>query len=175
MVFSSRHWVMRESRATLRSVSSPNIYTLNQTEFDLSVDDLWQASFGSSSNPYKSSLFASALEWEEFMDTLREQSVNGAFVDPFWEQIKLEAIAALELEPEAGPQLYQGILSQPSFLAAICTAICHQIETELIPATEVKNLFLQMLTPEDEYAIRLDLIAVVSRSASVRTAMSASE
>jgi serine O-acetyltransferase len=56
-------------------------------------------------------------------------------------------------------------------LVAICTVISHQIETELIPATALKNLFLELLTPEDEYRIRLDLQAVATRSPSYPNAM----
>lgn len=94
-----------------------------------------------------------------------------AVVDPFWEQTKLEALAALKKEPAAGPQLYQGILSQSSLLEAICTVIAHDIETELIPATEIKNLFLDVLLPDDCFKIRMDLQAVATRSPSVGSAM----
>lgn len=93
--------------------------------------------------------------------------------DPFWEQVKMEAKSVLEIEPEAGPQIYQGILSQSSLLEAICTIICHRIETELIPAPAIKNLFLENLSAEDEGCIRLDLEAVATRSPSVESAMHA--
>ena len=83
----------------------------------------------------------------------------------------MEALAALQKEPGAGPQLYQGILSQTSLLEAICSVISHDIETELIPATEIKNLFLEVLTPADNRKIRMDLQAVATRSPSVASAM----
>jgi serine O-acetyltransferase len=112
--------------------------------------------------------------WIQFMQTLHHMSIeSNIFIDPFWEQIKLEAEAALRLEPQAGPQLYQGILSQPNLLSSICTIIAHEIETELIPATAIKNLFLELLTIQDEHDIRYDLQAVATRSPSVVNAMDA--
>jgi serine O-acetyltransferase len=140
---------------------------------DISCDDLWDASPGSYTNPYKSNLFLTVGDWEDFMATLREKSTTGKLIDPFWEQIKYEASEALKDQPEAGPQLYQGILSQPSLVIAICSVISHEIQTELFPATAVKNFFLELLTPEDEYLIRLDLQAVATRSPSVDSAFTA--
>jgi serine O-acetyltransferase len=90
-------------------------------------------------------------------------SINDVSMDPLWSKIKLEATLALEMEPEAGPQLYQSILSQPNLLTACVTIISHEIETELIPATALKALFLDLLTNNDVARIRLDLEAVADR------------
>jgi serine O-acetyltransferase len=90
---------------------------------------------------------------------------------PVWEQIKLEAHAALGPEPEAGPQIYQSILSQPSLTEAIVSVIAHEIENELIRATQLHNLFLEMLTPEDECIIEKDVIATAARSPSIDSAL----
>ncbi len=123
-------------------------------------------------NPYRSQvIFSSDHEWEEFSDYSRKQSERNDKYDPFWEQVKMEARAVLEVEPEAGPQIYQGVLSQTSLLEAICTIISHRIETELISAPAIKNLFLENLSAEDEACIRLDLEAVATRSPSVESAM----
>jgi serine O-acetyltransferase len=94
-------------------------------------------------------------------------------VDPLWEQTKLEAQLALEREPMAGPQLYQGILSQPALLPAVCSIIANEIATELVPATAIKNLFCTELTLEDERCIHFDIMAAAVRSPSVGTALSA--
>ncbi|GKY98520.1 hypothetical protein MPSEU_000809100 [Mayamaea pseudoterrestris] len=126
-------------------------------------------------NPYRSPQFASDREYLDFLISLQEKQRNNSakFVDPFWEQIKLEAAAALEKEPGAGPQLYQGILGRSSLKSAISSMVSHEIETELIPATALKGLMLELLTIEDEMRIRLDLQAVATRSAGIRTAMDA--
>jgi serine O-acetyltransferase len=142
---------------------------------DVSLDDFWDASQGFYTDPgYKSNMFLTVRDWEDFMAMLHNKSsISDKFIDPFWEQIKYEANESLKNQPEAGPQLYQGILSQPSLIVAICCVLSHEVQTELIPATAVKNLFLELLTPEDEYLIRLDLQAVATRSPSVDSAFSA--
>jgi len=119
---------------------------------------------------YRSGLFRSKDQWDVFVkDCQRKESDS----DLFWEQIKYEAETALSSEPQAGPQLYQGILSHDSLLSAISTVVAHECETELIPATALKNLFMELLDGDDEICIRRDLQAVATRSPSVDTAMDA--
>jgi len=125
---------------------------------------VWSLKERSASNPYRSRQFFdndNEPAWQAFLADCSQKSV-----DPFWEQIKVEAQDALTQEPDAGPQIYQGILSQPSLLEAVCTVVSHDIETELIPATEIRNLFFENLTPDDQDKIRLDLQAVGTRSPS---------
>ena len=88
--------------------------------------------------------------------------------DPLWTQIKLEAQHTIENEPEAGPQIFTHILSQPSLMHAITSIVSHEIATRLIPATSLQNLFMEMLHPEkDVKAISLDIMASAMRSPSV--------
>jgi len=89
-------------------------------------------------------------------------------VDPLWTQIKLEAQHTIENEPEAGPQIFTHILSQPSLMHAITSIVSHEIATQLIPATSLQNLFLEMLHPrKDAKSISLDIMASAMRSPSV--------
>lgn len=106
-------------------------------------------------------------DWKFFMLSLKAQH-NACHL---WEQVRLEATASLEREPAAGPQLYQNILSQPSLIEAIVTIVANEIETELVKATEIKKLFLDLLTAQDEEAIRSDAIAAATRSPSVEYAL----
>jgi serine O-acetyltransferase len=122
-------------------------------------------------------------EVKEYLESLRYNTKNNNnnnhatrqnYYDPLWEQVKLEATAALGANAEAGPLLYTGILSQSSLREAIVGVISHAISTELIPATAVKNLFLEQLTPDDWRSISCDLVAASTRSASrEESAMSA--
>jgi serine O-acetyltransferase len=145
------------------------------------VDDLWVAC-SQKATPYRSTLLDTDEKWSAFIETVRQTSdkQNSSLypskfrkIDPFWEQIKMEARADLEREPFAGSQLYQGILSHPSLMSAICTVVCNEIETELIPATALKNVFADLLTLEDEFIIRQDLQAVTMRSPSIEYASDA--
>jgi serine O-acetyltransferase len=114
-------------------------------------------------------LWETNVDWERFMLSLRDKPN----ADHLWEQIRLEATAALQREPEAGPQLYLNILSQPSLMEAIVTIVANEIETDLIKATEIKKLFLDILlkVPQDEEAIHCDAIAAATRSPSVENAL----
>ena len=121
--------------------------------------------------PYMSSmLWENVSQWEEFVEKL---SAADSEADLLWEQVRMEALASLNPEPEAGPQLYQGILSQPSLVEAIVTVIACELETELVMATELRNLFLQMLTPEDYDLIAKDVVAAATRSAEIGNALTA--
>jgi serine O-acetyltransferase len=181
--------------ASFASASLSNSdHTQNSTTV-LDVDDLWDAQLVAdsaaiedipSTTMYRSSRLASPEQWETFIRTLERQTNKSLTttlhhdsrshleeVDLFWEQIKHEAEMAVVAERQAGPQLYQGILSQPTLLSAICTVISHEIETELIPATTLKGLFIDLLTSKDIFTIRQDLQAVTSRDPSIETAMEA--
>lgn len=87
-----------------------------------------------------------------------------------------EAQYTLQNEPGSGPQLYTNIISQPSLLHAITSIVSHEISTQLIPATSLQNLFLEMFNPvEDNKAVSLDVMASAMRSPSIvdGTAMNA--
>jgi serine O-acetyltransferase len=140
---------------------------------DLDDDEAWQSSLELAEKPYVSSLFTAQPEWKSFLESLTNKDSQSNVMDPLWEQVKKEAMDALGPEPAAGPQLYLGILSQPCLFEAIVTIIANEIETELMQATELKNLFLSMLTPEDDISIHLDVMAVAMRSQSVGNAMMA--
>lgn len=88
-------------------------------------------------------------------------------VDPLWEQVKLEARETLQNEPSAGPQLYTLILSQPNLIHALTSIVSHEIETQLIPATSLQNLFHEMLQEEDYQYISLDVMKSAMRSSSI--------
>lgn len=118
-----------------------------------------------------------------------ESSNEAIQFDPLWEQVKMEAQHALENEVMAGPQIYQGILSQPSLLSAVCSVIANEIATELMPATAIKTLLFSQLSmnnmdrdnkrgastekTKEEYCIQFDIMASAARSTSIGNALSA--
>eukprot|EP00566_Odontella_aurita_P014064 CAMPEP_0113552192 /NCGR_PEP_ID=MMETSP0015_2-20120614/14932_1 /TAXON_ID=2838 /ORGANISM="Odontella" /LENGTH=456 /DNA_ID=CAMNT_0000453145 /DNA_START=392 /DNA_END=1762 /DNA_ORIENTATION=- /assembly_acc=CAM_ASM_000160 len=151
-----------------------------ECSLELSEEDCWNMSLALTSKPYVSSLLHEMDEesLSAFIEALDMESVplvdgSRPAVDPLWEQLKLEARAALEDEPQAGPQLYSLILSQRSLLSSLSTIVANEIETELMPATSIKNLFLEQLTPADHRSICLDIMAAAMRSPSVGTALNA--
>jgi serine O-acetyltransferase len=147
---------------------------------------------------YRSSFLSTTDQWEKFIDEIRDRkkriktnqvpatgntgnntNVKNANhnIDLFWEQIKYEAEMFVgQSEQQAGSQLYQGILSHASLMIAISTIISHEIATELITATTLKDLFINILCStgtNDEDTIRQDLYAVSVRDPSIETAMEA--
>ena len=86
--------------------------------------------------------------------------------DPLWAQIRLEAQNILDTEPDAGPQLYEHVLRQPSLVDALASVIAHEIGTELMPATALLALILDQLQLSDDINLHLDLIASTNRDPS---------
>ncbi len=86
--------------------------------------------------------------------------------DPLWAQIRLEAKNILDTEPDAGPQLYEHVLRQPSLVDALASVIAHEIGTELMPATALLALILDQLQLSDDVNLHLDLIASTNRDPS---------
>lgn len=86
--------------------------------------------------------------------------------DPLWAQIRLEAQHVLQTEPDAGPQLYEHVLRQPSLVDALASVIAHEIATELMPATALHALILDQLQLGDDINLHLDVIASVNRDPS---------
>ena len=80
-----------------------------------------------------------------------------------WELIRKEAEQSIQSEIQAGPFLYQFILSQPSLVDAIINFISNEIATELMPATSICNLFHQTLQEDDKVFIHLDAVAASMR------------
>jgi len=112
-----------------------------------------------------SSFFDTPPDWKPLVHALIH---NQPIIthDPLWQQIQAQATQALQPEPEAGPQLYQGILAHSNLVDAICGIVANEIQTSLMPATALKNLFTATLTPHDVVAIHLDVMAVATKSAS---------
>ena len=133
--------------------------------------DAWETSINLTNKPYISSLVKD-MNSHSFNDLFRVDDVSPS-QDPLWEQIQKDALTALQPEPEAGPQIYQAILSQPTLLHALTQVIAIDVDTPSMPATAIRNLFLETLTAKDNWCIHMDVMAVSLRCASVGNAMMA--
>ena len=132
---------------------------------ELSLEDSLEQ-LNLASKPLVGSLFDVQPDWKPLVDSLlHNQPITK---DPLWHQIRSEATRALGPEPEAGPQLYQGILSHSTLVQAIVTIVANEIETSLMPATALENLFTSTLTRHDILAMYLDIMAVATKSASIQ-------
>lgn len=147
--------------------SLTNLLNNANENYDLtqgSANEAWELSPEALSRPYVSPAVKDmdALSQATFLESL-----DYADIDPLWEQVKLEAERVILCEPSAGPQIYTRILSQKSLVHALTSIVSHDIETELMPATSLQNLFFEMLYPEqDSKFIALDVMASTMRSPS---------
>jgi len=66
--------------------------------------------------------------------------------------------------------VFQSFLTS-TFVYASYHQSADEIQTDLVTAIEIKQLFLEMLTEEDKYSIRCDAIAAATRSPSVGLAV----
>ena len=142
---------------------------------NFSYGGVFESKRGMLSRPYVSSIvkemdpttLASFLSQFQTKTTNNGTTTNPNHVDPLWEQVKLEAKQTLQNEPSAGPQLYTLLLSQPNLIHALTSIVSHEIETQLIPATSLQNLFHEMLQEEDVQSISLDVMKSAMRSSSM--------
>jgi serine O-acetyltransferase len=164
---------MMQTAAPLYPTNNPPIKSFQHATTTIPNDVFTELSFEDSleqlniaSIPFVGSFFDTSPDWKPLVDALvHNQPITH---DPLWQQIQAQATQALQPEPEAGPQLYQGILSHSNLVDAICGIVANEIETSLMPATALKNLFTATLTPHDVVAIHLDVMAVATKSASIQ-------
>ncbi len=162
-----------QTAAPLYPTNNPPIKSFQHATTTIPNDIFTELSFEDSleqlniaSIPFVGSFFDTSPDWKPLVDALvHNQPITH---DPLWQQIQAQATQALQPEPEAGPQLYQGILSHSNLVDAICGIVANEIETSLMPATALKNLFTATLTPHDVVAIHLDVMAVATKSASIQ-------
>jgi len=147
-----------------RDFSTRNIFCTFSLETKLKAWDLSPSVVMGS--PYITPVLGSDDKLQKHLvEKLKKNKEDGEYLDPLWEQIRIEAQVQLESEPSSGPQLYTNIISQPSLMAAITSIVSHEISTQLIPSTLLQNLFIEMLHPlEDARAISFDVMASAQRS-----------
>lgn len=127
--------LMRPTTKQLPTIRHGRVRTIVQREYGSRRRISQLSSFENDSdietdtNSWRSNLprdtYASPLLWETREDWVAflKQFGSTSNEDPLWEQVKLEALTQLSTEPEAGPQLYQSILSQGSLVEAIVSII----------------------------------------------------
>jgi hypothetical protein len=108
----------RQHSSTTQTISKLASSVLGYNDLDDDPVGCWRSNLPSDE-------YASPLLWESRGDwkAFLKQFDNEEMGDPLWEQVKLEALTQLSTEPEAGPQLYQSILSQGSLVEAIVSII----------------------------------------------------
>ena len=140
-------------------------HDMSTTNDETTTSSSTSAKSSFSSLIYRSPLLETNEHWDTFLQQMEQKQKqqlndNKEDIDILWEQIQYEAQRSILIEQQAGSQLYQNILLHSNLLSALCTIVSHEIETELIPATTIKDLFMNLLQNTIIHDIRQDLLAV---------------
>jgi len=129
---------------------------------EINEEEAWECSID-----YDSETFSLTSGCANLLDTLKStkssSNEKSDLENVLWELCKKEAEQSIQSEIQAGPFLYQFILSQPNFIDAIVNFIANEIATELMPATSICNLFHQTLQESDIVCVHLDAVAASMR------------
>lgn len=136
---------------------------------EMTEEDAWAAALALAKRPYVSSMLSdlSGGDRETFLTCLTGDSC------PLWEQIRIEANAALKAEPQAGPFIYLDILNHQSLKDSLIHIVSNELATDLFKGSEMTLIFRDFLSEEDERNIHLDVMAAAMRRQSVSTALNA--
>ena len=101
----------------------------------------------------------------KLINKINESITNDEFFAPLWETLKYEADTSSEDDLKASTLLTNAILSQPTFEDAIIDYVSNQLETPLFQATQIRNIFAEVvqLNSSITYAWALDLISTAMR------------
>jgi serine acetyltransferase len=131
---------------------------------DLSID-------GTENAPTKSLSDRRILQ---LIPKVHERLLNEEYSGTLWDAICYEASAISESDHKAATLMSNFILSQSSFESAVIDFVANQLETPLVQATSIRNLFAEicMKNPELSSIWALDLMASAMRDNSQPNAVS---
>lgn len=110
----------------------------------------------------------------EEIPNISEESLGDDFSGTIWDAVCHEATLISEKDPKAATLMSNFIQSQPSFEAAVIDFVANQLETPLLQATSIRNLFADICekNPELSSLWALDLMASAMRDSSQPNAVS---
>ena len=105
---------------------------------------------------------------------VNERLLNNDFSGTLWDAIRYEASSISEGDLKAATLMSNFILSQPSFEAAVIDFVANQLETPLVQATTIRNLFADICEkdPQISSVWALDLMGSAMRDNSQPNAVS---
>ena len=126
---------------------------------------------GTESSPQKSFSDRRILQ---LIPKVHERLLNEEYSGTLWDAICYEASAISESDHKAATLMSNFILSQPSFESAVIDFVSNQLETPLVQATSIRNLFAEICkkNPELSSVWALDLMASAMRDNSQPNAVS---
>ena len=110
----------------------------------------------------------------QLIPKVNERLLNEEYSGTLWDAICYEATAISEHDHKAATLMSNFILSQSSFESAVIDFVANQLETPLVQATSIRNLFAEICVknPELSSIWALDLMASAMRDNSQPNAVS---
>ena len=110
----------------------------------------------------------------QLIPKVNERLLNNDFSGTLWDAIRYEASSISEGDLKAATLMSNFILSQPSFEAAVIDFVANQLETPLVQATTIRNLFADICEkdPQISSVWALDLMGSAMRDNSQPNAVS---
>ena len=103
-----------------------------------------------------------------------ERLLNKDYSGTIWDVICYEASTISDQDPKAATLMSNFVLSQPSFESAVIDFVSNQLQSPLVQATTIRNLFAEICkkNPEMSSIWALDLMASAMRDNSQPNAVS---
>jgi serine O-acetyltransferase len=108
------------------------------------------------------------------INSFSDSEAAGDFISPLWETLRYEATNIAESDFKAAMLMTDAILSHSNLQESIIDLVANKLETPLLQATQVKNIFNEAceIDPSLPYMWFLDILATVLRDTSQANAVS---
>ena len=168
----------QNSRSSIRNPSYRKHFSRSYLSrvLDPILDALCQSNYQHYRNDTVSSLLRDNRERNFFdeIPNIAQMPTSGDYSGTIWDAVCYEATLISEKDPKAATLMSNFIKSQPSFESAVIDFVANQLETPLIQATSIRNLFADICekNPELSSLWALDLMASAMRDSSQPNAVS---
>jgi len=85
----------------------------------------------------------------EFIKSINSSSISSGSDNPIWQTILYEASILSREDLKVSSLVNNGILNQPSLNEAIISHVANQLGSPLFQATQIRNLFAQIIEKND--------------------------
>lgn len=105
---------------------------------------------------------------------MNESMVKSDYVSPIWDTIRYEATVLADADMKAATIMNNAILSQPGLNEALFDILANELDTPLLQATQIRNLFADICASNRSISLALsvDLVACAMRDHTLPNAVS---
>ena len=110
----------------------------------------------------------------QLIKKLNESIIRADYTSPIWDTIRYEATVLAGSDMKAATIMNNAVLSQPCLNEAIFDSLANELETPMLQATQIRNLFSDICAVNRSMSVALsvDLVACAMRDHSLPNAVS---